>query len=238
MIYIGSYACGKCVGKCLTVPHCLTASPRRPRPLGGSVINGTIQQLLDTPRAPTGTHRQKPSHPTWLRRHTAPQRGFIHEDVARHPQRPHSAPTWFHPRGCGKMQRGHHSATQRHTAPHSAPTWFHPRGCGKAPTAPHSAHTAPHSAPTPRGCGKAPHSATQRPDTTRMRQGPPQRHTAPRHHEDAARPPTAPHSAPTWFHCPTPAKMRQGPHSGLSGAVRGGAGDLSGWQGRAEAFAM
>ena len=33
------------------MPHCLTASPRRSHPLGGSVINGTIQQLLDTPRA-------------------------------------------------------------------------------------------------------------------------------------------------------------------------------------------
>ena len=72
--------------------HSFTPSPRRPRPLGGSVINGTIQQLLDT-------HAPQRCHPTWIRRHTAPQRGFIHEDVARHPQRqtaPHSAPTWFH----------------------------------------------------------------------------------------------------------------------------------------------
>jgi len=87
MIYIGTYAWGKCYGKCLT---CLTASPRRPRPLGGSVINGTIQQLLDTPQAPTGTHWQKPSHPTWLRRHTAPQRGFTARTSARMRQGTHS----------------------------------------------------------------------------------------------------------------------------------------------------
>ena len=81
MIYIGTYAWGKCYGKCLT------ASPRRPRPLDGSVINGTIQQLLDTPRAEPVTANLAGT--------------------------PHSAPTWFHPRGCGKAPTAPHSATQR-----------------------------------------------------------------------------------------------------------------------------
>ena len=81
MIYIGTYAWGKCYGKCLT---CLTASPRRPRPLDGSVINGTIQQLLDTPRAePVTTNLAGDA----TQRHTAAQRGFIHEDAARPPLR-------------------------------------------------------------------------------------------------------------------------------------------------------
>ena len=44
MIYIGSYAWGKCEGKCLT---CLTASLRRSHPLDGSAITDTIQQLLE-----------------------------------------------------------------------------------------------------------------------------------------------------------------------------------------------
>jgi hypothetical protein len=201
MIYIGSYACGKCVGKCLTVPHCLTASPRRPRPLGGSVINGTIQQLLDTPQAPTGTHSARTAP---AQRHTAPHsaptwfhRPDIHEDVARHPQRPHSAPTWFHPRGCGKAppapaQRPH-SATQRPDVVSST----------KMRQAPHSARTAPHSART------APHSATQRPHSARTaphsaRTAPAQRHTAPAQRPDVV----------------SSTKMRQAPHSGLSGPVR------------------
>ena len=64
--------------------HSFTPSPRRPRPLGGSVINGTIQQLLDTPRAePVTTNLAGDA----TQRHTAAQRGFIHEDVARPPQR-------------------------------------------------------------------------------------------------------------------------------------------------------
>ena len=103
MIYIGTYAWGKCYGKCLT---CLTASPRRPRPLGGSVINGTIQQLLDTPRASTVSSNLDKT--------------------------PHSAPTWFHPRGCGKAPT---APTQRHTAAQRGFTARHPLGCGKPPTA-------------------------------------------------------------------------------------------------------
>ena len=110
MIYIGTYAWGKCYGKCLT------ASPRRPRPLGGSVINGTIQQLLDTPRAePVTTNLAGDAH-------TAP----------------HSRATWFHPRGCGKAPT---APAQRHTAARRGFTARHPRGCGKAPTAPTQRHT-------------------------------------------------------------------------------------------------
>ena len=64
--------------------HSFTPSPRRPRPLGGSVINGTIQQLLDTPRAePVTTNLAGDA----TQRHTAAQRGFIHEDAARPPLR-------------------------------------------------------------------------------------------------------------------------------------------------------
>ena len=103
MIYIGTYAWGKCYGKCLT---CLTASPRRPRPLGGSVINGTIQQLLDTPRAEPVTANLAGT--------------------------PHSAPTWFHPRGCGKAPT---APAQRHTAPQRGFSARHPRGCGEGTTA-------------------------------------------------------------------------------------------------------
>ena len=163
MIYIGTYACGECYGKCLT---CLTASPRRPRPLDGSVINGTIQQLLDTPQPP--------------QRHTAAQRGFTREDAARPPQRrsqkaePKSRFGSHSMEGfCPQKSRfwGHflwpeNALPQVATAPHSAPTWFplpgHPRGCGKAPTAPAQRHTAAQrgfSARHPRGCGKAPPAA-------------------------------------------------------------------------------
>ena len=100
MIYIGTYAWGKCVGIPFTPFTPFTASPRRPRPLGGSVINGTIQQLLDTPRAEPVTanlagtphsarrgfiHEDVARHP---QRHTAPRRGFTHEDAASPPQRP------------------------------------------------------------------------------------------------------------------------------------------------------
>ena len=102
MIYIGTYAWGKCYGKCLT---CLTASPRRSRPLGGSVINGTIQQLLDTPRGEPVTANLAGT--------------------------PHSADVVSSTR----MWQGTHSAKQRHTAPQRGFTARHPRGCGKAPTA-------------------------------------------------------------------------------------------------------
>ena len=102
MIYIGTYAWGKCYGKCLT---CLTASPRRPRPLGGSVINGTIQQLLDTPRAEPVTANLAGT--------------------------PHSADVVSSTR----MWQGTHSAKQRHTAAQRGFTARHPLGCGKPPTA-------------------------------------------------------------------------------------------------------
>ena len=114
MIYIGTYAWGKCYGKCLT---CLTASPRRPRPLDGSVINGTIQQLLDTPRAEPVTanlagtpHSADVVSSTRMRQgtpsaRTAAQRGFHCPDIHGHPQRHTAAQRGFtarHPRGCGK----------------------------------------------------------------------------------------------------------------------------------------
>ena len=106
MIYIGTYAWGKCVGIPFTPFTPFTASPRRPRPLGGSVINGTIQQLLDTARASTVSSNLDKT--------------------------PHSAPTWFHPRGCGKAPT---APTQRHTAAQRGFTARHPLGCGKPPTA-------------------------------------------------------------------------------------------------------
>ena len=102
MIYIGTYAWGKCVGIPFTP---FTPSPRRPRPLGGSVINGTIQQLLDTPRGEPVTANLAGT--------------------------PHSADVVSSTR----MWQGTHSAKQRHTAPQRGFTARHPLGCGKAPTA-------------------------------------------------------------------------------------------------------
>jgi len=112
MIYIGTYAWGKCYGKCLT------ASPRRPRPLGGSVINGTIQQLLDTPRAePVTANLAGTPHSADVVSSTRMWQGTHSARTA-----PHSAPTWFHRPDATRMWQGTHSAR---TAPHSAPTWFH-----------------------------------------------------------------------------------------------------------------
>ena len=97
--------------------HSFTPSPRRPRPLGGSVINGTIQQLLDTPRGEPVTTNLAGT--------------------------PHSRATWFHPRGCGKAPT---APAQRHTAPRrgftartSTRMW---QGTPSARTAPHSAPTS------------------------------------------------------------------------------------------------
>ena len=88
MIYIGSYACGECYGNSFTP---FTPSPRRSRPLGGSVINGTIQQLLDTHHGhPTGqfVHPQVGGVPNSA---TQPRNVAslpdIREDAARAPQR-------------------------------------------------------------------------------------------------------------------------------------------------------
>ena len=122
MIYIGSYACGECYGNSFTP---FTPSPRRSRPLGGSVINGTIQQLLDTHHGhPTGqfVHPQVggvPNSATQPRNvvsstrtrqgtpsaRTAAQRGFHCPDIHGHPQRHTAAQRGFtarHPRGCGE----------------------------------------------------------------------------------------------------------------------------------------
>ena len=137
MIYIGTYAWGKCYGKCLT---CLTASPRRPRPLDGSVINGTIQQLLDTPRAePVTANLAGTPHSadvvsstrmwqgTPQRPHSATQRPDvvsppdIHEDVARHPQRPHSATQPRNVASSARMRQGHHSGLSGAGAGHFSP---------------------------------------------------------------------------------------------------------------------
>ena len=203
MIYIGTYACGECYGKCLT---CLTASPRRPRPLDGSVINGTIQQLLDTPQPP--------------QRHTAAQRGFTREDAARPPQRrsqkaePKSRFGSHLMEGfCPPKSRfgGHflwpeNALPQVATAPHSAPTWFplpgHPLGCGKAPL-------WPICAPPSWGSAKQRHTAAQRGFI----------------HEDAARHPQRPHSATQRPNvvstARTSTRMRQGTPSARTAAQRG-----------------
>ena len=96
MIYIGTYAWGKCYGKCLT---CLTASPRRPRPLDGSVINGTIQQLLDTPRAePVTANLAGTPHSADVVSSTRMRQGTPSARTA-----PHSAPT------SARMRQGTHS---------------------------------------------------------------------------------------------------------------------------------
>jgi len=108
MIYIGTYAWGKCYGKCLT---CLTASPRRPRPLDGSVINGTIQQLLDTPRAePVTANLAGTPHSADVVSSTRMRQGTPSARTA-----PHSADVVSSTR----MRQGTPSAR---TAPHSAPT--------------------------------------------------------------------------------------------------------------------
>ena len=97
MIYIGSYACGECYGNSFTP---FTPSPRRSRPLGGSVINGTIQQLLDTHHG----------HPTGQ---------FVHPQVG---GVPNSA---TQPRNVVSSTRTRQGTPSARTAPHSAPTWFH-----------------------------------------------------------------------------------------------------------------
>ena len=133
MIYIGSYACGECYGNSFTP---FTPSPRRSRPLGGSVINGTIQQLLDTHHG----------HPTGQ---------FVHPQVG---GVPNSA---TQPRNVVSSTRTRQGTPSARTAPHSAPTWFplpgHPRGCGKAPPAPAQRPNVVSTARTSTGT----HSATQ-----------------------------------------------------------------------------
>ena len=125
MICIGTYAWGKCYGNSFTP---FTPSPRRPRPLGGSVINGTIQQLLDTPRAePVTANLAGTPHSADVVSSTRMWQGTHSARTA-----PHSGPTWFHCPTSARMWQGTHSA---HTAPHSRATWLHPRGCGKATTA-------------------------------------------------------------------------------------------------------
>jgi len=69
MIYIGTYAWGECEGISFTP---FTPSPRRPSPLGGSVINGTIQQLLPPAGQPPEPLPPLASPP----HHTAPQPWF------------------------------------------------------------------------------------------------------------------------------------------------------------------
>ena len=113
MIYIGSYACGECYGNSFTP---FTPSPRRSRPLGGSVINGTIQQLLDTHHG----------HPTGQ---------FVHPQVG---GVPNSA---TQPRNVVSSTRTRQGTPSARTAPHSAPTWFPLPGHPRAPTAPHSRAT-------------------------------------------------------------------------------------------------
>jgi len=74
---------------------------------------------------PHGPHWPICAPPSWgsaKQRHTAAQRGFIHEDAARHPQRPHSATQRPNVVSSTRMWQGTHSAR---TAPHSAQTWFH-----------------------------------------------------------------------------------------------------------------